>query len=75
MANLATRIGVEEHNVRVHAPIIDLHKSEIIQVGNALGVDYGLTVSCYQANEAGQARGICEVLPLAKARLRPSWSH
>ena len=66
MANLATRIGVEEHSIRVHAPIIDLHKSEIIQLGVGLGVDYAKTVSCYQANAAGQACGICESCRLRK---------
>jgi len=66
MANLATRIGVEEHSIRVHAPIIDLHKSEIIRLGMALGVDYAKTVSCYQANAQGQACGICESCRLRK---------
>lgn len=60
MANLATRIGVQEHSIRVHAPIIDLNKAQIIQVGMALGVDYAETVSCYQANTVGQACGVCE---------------
>lgn len=66
MANLATRIGVEEHSVRVHAPIIDLNKAAIIQLGLALGVDYALTVSCYQANAMGEACGVCESCRLRK---------
>jgi 7-cyano-7-deazaguanine synthase len=66
LANLATRVGVEQHLVRVHAPIIRLSKAEIIQVGVGLGVDFGMTVSCYQANENGLACGICESCGLRK---------
>ena len=48
MANLATKIGVEgDAAIRIHTPLIDLTKAEIIQRGNALGVDYGATLSCY----------------------------
>jgi 7-cyano-7-deazaguanine synthase len=60
MANLATKAGVEGHVLRVHAPLIDLSKGEIIRRGLALGVDYGLTVSCYQADATGQACGRCD---------------
>lgn len=60
MANLATRAGVEENKLTVHAPLIDLTKAEIIQQGTALGVDYSLTVSCYQADETGAACGVCD---------------
>jgi 7-cyano-7-deazaguanine synthase len=60
MANLATRVGIEEHTVRVHAPIIEMSKAQIIQAGIQLGVDFSQTVSCYQANQLGQACGICE---------------
>ena len=60
LANLATRVGVEEHTVRVHAPIITMSKAQIIQAGTKLGVDFSQTVSCYQANQLGQACGICE---------------
>jgi 7-cyano-7-deazaguanine synthase len=60
LANLATRVGVEEHTVRVHAPIINMTKAQIIQIGMTLGVDFSLTVSCYQANAQGYACGICE---------------
>jgi 7-cyano-7-deazaguanine synthase len=60
LANLATRVGVEEHTVRVHAPIISMTKSQIIQTGITLGVDFSQTVSCYQANTQGHACGICE---------------
>ena len=64
MANLATKAGVEAHNdaerFRVHAPIIAMSKAEIIHLGMALGLDYGQTVSCYQADALGQACGECE---------------
>ncbi len=60
MANLATKAGVEGQPLRVHTPLIDLSKAEIIQKGVANGVDYALTVSCYQANAAGFACGRCD---------------
>ena len=60
MANLATKAGVEGAKLHIHAPLIDLSKAEIIRRGLALGVDYGLTVSCYQADDQGRACGICD---------------
>ena len=60
MANLATRAGVEDQRLTVHAPLIDLTKAQIIQRGLELGVDYSLTVSCYQADDAGAACGRCD---------------
>ncbi len=60
MANLATRAGVEDQQLRIHAPLIDLTKAQIIQQGIALGVDYSLTVSCYQADADGAACGVCD---------------
>ena len=60
MANLATRAGVEGVKLAIHAPLIDLSKAEIIRTGSALGVDYGLTVSCYQADADGRACGECD---------------
>ena len=60
MANLATKAGVEGHRLTIHAPLIDLSKAQIIQRGTELGVDYGLTVSCYQADDAGRACGCCD---------------
>ena len=60
MANLATRAAVEGAKLTIHAPLIDLSKAEIIRRGSALGVDYGLTVSCYQADESGRACGVCD---------------
>lgn len=66
LANLATRVGVEEHSVRVHAPVIALNKSQIIQTGIALGVDFSTTVSCYQADNHGHACGLCESCQLRR---------
>ncbi len=60
MANLATKAGVEGAKLHIHAPLIALSKAEIIRQGVALGVDYGLTVSCYQADEQGRACGVCD---------------
>ena len=64
MANLATKAGVEainnDNRFRIHAPIIGMSKSEIIELGATLGVDYSQTVSCYQANDLGEACGECE---------------
>jgi 7-cyano-7-deazaguanine synthase len=61
MANLATRAGVEDAvPLSVRAPLISLSKAEIIRRGQALGVDYALTVSCYQADPAGHACGRCD---------------
>ncbi len=59
-ANLATRAGVEGRPFRIHAPLIDLTKAQIIQKGVALGVDYGVTVSCYSADAEGRACGVCD---------------
>jgi len=60
MANLATKAGVEGKALTVHAPLIDLSKASIIRRGSFLGVDYGLTVSCYQADDEGRACGVCD---------------
>ncbi len=60
MANLATKAGVEGAELQVHAPLIDLSKAQIVQRGSALGVDYGITVSCYQADDEGRACGVCD---------------
>ena len=67
MANLATKAGVEGKKLTIHAPLMHLSKKEIIQAGLALGVDYGLTVSCYQADETGRACGICDSCRIRKA--------
>ena len=60
LANVATRDGVEGRTFRVHAPIIDLSKAEIIREGLRLGVDYSMTVSCYQADAQGRACRVCD---------------
>ena len=60
MANLATKAGVEGQKLTIHAPLIDLSKASIIRRGSFLGVDFSLTVSCYQADEAGRACGVCD---------------
>jgi len=67
MANLATKAAVEGAPLTVHAPIIDLSKADIIRRGSALGVDYALTVSCYQADAAGLACGACDSCRLRSA--------
>lgn len=60
MANLATKTGVEGEQLTIETPLIDLTKAEIIAAGNRLGVDYGLTVSCYQADDDGRACRVCD---------------
>ena len=60
MANLATRAGVEGDKLTIHTPLMDWGKGEIIKVGRGLGVDYALTVSCYQATDEGLACGVCD---------------
>jgi 7-cyano-7-deazaguanine synthase len=71
MANLATKAGVEANDdaarFRVHAPIIAMSKAEIIHLGMELGIDYGQTVSCYQADASGHACGECESCKLRQA--------
>ncbi|SDQ58305.1 7-cyano-7-deazaguanine synthase QueC [Pseudomonas cannabina] len=59
-ANLATKAGVEEQGFTVRAPLQNLSKSDIVKAGAALGVDYSLTVSCYQADDQGRACGKCD---------------
>lgn len=60
MANLATKAGIDGDNIQIQTPLMALGKGEIIQKGLSLGVDYSLTVSCYQADEAGRACGRCD---------------
>ena len=67
MARLATKVGVEGAQLRIHAPLIELSKADIIRRGVALGVDYGLTVTCYQADDEGRACGRCEACRLRAA--------
>jgi 7-cyano-7-deazaguanine synthase len=67
MANLATRAAIEGNRLTLHTPIINLTKADIIRRGTALGVDYALTVSCYQAETDGRACGVCDSCRLRKA--------
>jgi 7-cyano-7-deazaguanine synthase len=60
MANLATRAGVEGQKLTVRTPLMNMSKAEIATEGTRLGVDYALTVSCYQANDKGEACGKCD---------------
>lgn len=60
LINLATKVGVEGAVISLETPLIDLSKAEIIKTGAGLGVDYGLTVSCYQADAKGRACGQCD---------------
>ena len=65
MANLATRAGIEGSvHLRVRAPLIDLTKAEIIQLGTSLGVDYAVTQSCYDPDATGAACGHCDACQL-----------
>ena len=66
-ARLATRAGVEGASIQVHTPLIDLSKAEIIQLGDSLGVNYGITVSCYKADDRGRACGKCDSCRLRRA--------
>jgi 7-cyano-7-deazaguanine synthase len=59
-ANAGTKSGTEGVAYKIHAPILDLAKHEIIQLGSSLGVDYGLTLSCYRANWLGESCGTCD---------------
>jgi 7-cyano-7-deazaguanine synthase len=67
LATLATKAGVEGHLCRIHAPLMSWSKAEIIREGTRLGVDYALTVSCYQADDGGRACGRCDSCRLRRA--------
>jgi len=67
MANLATKAAVEGQRLNIHAPLVDLSKADIIRRGLSLGVDYSLTVSCYQADDEGRACGVCDSCRLRRA--------
>ena len=67
LAALATRAGVEGRPCRIHTPLIGWTKAEIILEGTRLGVDYGQTVSCYQADAEGRACGRCDACRLRRA--------
>jgi 7-cyano-7-deazaguanine synthase len=66
LANLATKSAVEGATISLHTPLISLTKAEIIRRGGELGVDYALTVSCYQADAQGRACGICDACRLRR---------
>ncbi|MGD8555943.1 MAG: 7-cyano-7-deazaguanine synthase QueC [Chromatiales bacterium] len=66
VANLATRRAVQGQRVQIHAPLVQMTKAEIIRRGIALGVDYSITVSCYQADAEGRACGVCDSCRLRK---------
>ena len=66
LANVATRAGVEGRGFRVNAPLIGMSKAEIIRLGLSLNVDYGMTVSCYQADARGYACGRCDACRLRR---------
>jgi 7-cyano-7-deazaguanine synthase len=67
LAQLATKAGVEGSRCKIHAPLIDMSKAQIISTGVALGLDYGMTVSCYQATAEGLACGRCDSCRLRAA--------
>ncbi|TAM43838.1 MAG: 7-cyano-7-deazaguanine synthase QueC [Gammaproteobacteria bacterium] len=60
LANLGTRAGVLGERFRLHTPLMHMCKAEIIRAGARLGVDYGLTISCYDPDDAGRACGVCD---------------
>ena len=70
MANLATKAAVEGKALTLHSPLLHLSKAEIIQAGIKLGVDYALTVSCYQADASGRACGRCDSCRLRQEGFR-----
>lgn len=71
MARLATKAGVEgKQHLRIHTPLIDLAKKEIIKLGTDLGVDYGVTVTCYEPTPAGEACGDCDACNIRLAGFR-----
>jgi 7-cyano-7-deazaguanine synthase len=67
LAQLATKAGVEGARFKIQAPLVNMTKADIIRTGLHLGVDYGLTVSCYQADAAGRACGKCDSCRLRAA--------
>ena len=64
LATLATRVGVQGKQFRIHAPLLYMSKAEIIRLGGALRADFSVTVSCYQADELGRACGLCDACRL-----------
>lgn len=67
LARLATKIGVEGGDIRIHAPIIEMSKAQIIELGRSLGVDFGLTHSCYDPDNDGRPCGRCDACLIRKS--------
>ncbi len=70
LANLATKRAVEGNPPIIQAPLIHMTKAEIIRTGTALGVDYGMTISCYQPSLSGESCGVCDACILRLAGFR-----
>jgi 7-cyano-7-deazaguanine synthase len=66
VANLATKAGIEGKQFSIHAPLLRMSKAETIKLGTSLGIDYGLTITCYQPNDEGRACGRCDSCTLRK---------
>ena len=64
LANVATKAGVEAQGLRIHAPLMRMSKADIAREGGRLGVDFSVTVSCYQADAQGRACGHCDACRL-----------
>lgn len=64
MANLGTKIGSEGKRIRIHTPLISMTKREIVETGISLGVDYGMTITCYDPSDEGLACGACDACQL-----------
>lgn len=67
LARLATKAGVEGAEFKIHAPLVDMSKADIVRAGSRLGIDYAMTVSCYQADAEGRACGRCDSCRLRAA--------
>jgi len=67
LARLATKAGVEGAEIKIHAPLIDMSKADIVRAGSRLGIDYAMTVSCYQADPEGRGCGRCDSCRLRAA--------
>lgn len=66
LANVATKAGVEGAGIKIHAPLMQMSKADIARAGAELGVDYSLTITCYQADDEGRACGACEACHLRR---------
>jgi 7-cyano-7-deazaguanine synthase len=76
MANLATRGGVEgTAPIRIRTPLIDLTKREIVELGRSLGVDYAMTLSCYDPSGSGEACGQCDACALRLKGFAEAGTH